>query len=119
MPKIIISAKQGGPEHNATPTVIEAVGTLRRAGGGTLLFEKGEYHFYDEGTEKIYYAVSNNATGEKHIVFPLQEMNHITVDGGNSSFVIHGKIFPFAIDHCQHVTVKNIYFDRSTSPMQP
>lgn len=101
---------------NATPTVVSAIRELERMGGGILLFEKGDYHFFEEGTEKRYYAVSNNSAGEKKIVFSLRNLNGITVDGGGSRFIIHGKIFPFVVDACQNVQIKNIYFDRDRSP---
>ncbi len=111
---VVLSPSQD--EKNATPLVVSAIRRLKRMGGGILLFEKGDYHFFEEGTEKRYYAVSNNSAGEKKIVFSLRDMDGITVDGGGSRFIMHGRIFPFAIDRCQNVTVQNIYFDRDISP---
>ena len=103
-------------EENATPSVVSALAELKQVGGGILRFEKGDYHFYEDGTERIFYAVSNNSAGEKKIVFSLRDMDGITVDGNGSRFIIHGRIFPFAVDRCQNVTIKNIYFDRDVSP---
>ena len=101
---------------NATPLVVEAMQRLRQMGGGILRFEKGDYHFFEDGAECIYYAVSNNHAGTKRVVFSLRDMDGITVDGGGSRFVIHGKIFPFATDRCKNVTIQSIYFDRDVSP---
>ena len=101
---------------NATPAVVSAIRELERMGGGILQFEKGDYHFFEDGTVKKYYAVSNNSAGEKKIVFSLRNLNGITVDGGGSRFIIHGRIFPFAFENCQNVTLRNIYFDRDISP---
>ena len=50
---------------NVTPPVREALEKLRVAGGGELHFEKGEYHFYREGSRKEFVAVSNNSACDK------------------------------------------------------
>ena len=110
---ITVSARSVGDGNNATPAVIAALSKLEN--GGTLRFEKGEYHFYEEGTLKRFYAVSNNDAGEKSIVFPLIQKNDVTVDGGGSVFVFHGKIFPFVADACRGLTLKNMTVDRSQS----
>lgn len=115
-PILSVSAPPTGSEQNMTPQVIDSLRILQEAGGGSLRFEKGVYHFYEDGTEKRFYAVSNNAAGIKSIVFPLHGMDGITVDGGGARFVIHGKIFPFIVDACKNVTLKNMYFDRDRSP---
>ena len=116
MTQTVIRLSPSSEMKNATPTVVSALHELNRLGGGILQFEKGDYHFYEDGCEQIYYAVSNNHAGEKKVVFSLRDMNGITVDGGGSRFVIHGRIFPFATHGCQNVTIQNIYFDRAESP---
>ena len=108
----IISSKLSGEGNNATPAVISALGELGKK-GGILLFEKGEYHFYEEGCRKEFFAVSNNSAGEKSIVFPLFNTRGLTVDGGGSTFVFHGKVFPFIADGCRDLIIKNAIIDRS------
>ncbi|MBQ9150846.1 MAG: hypothetical protein IJX72_01245, partial [Clostridia bacterium] len=113
---ITVSRVYAGKENNATPAVIGALASLREAEGGTLLFERGEYHFHTEGAEKRQLAVCNNAMGIRQVVFSLRDMDGITVNGNGSRFVIHGKVFPFACECCKNLTVQNIYFDRGISP---
>lgn len=113
---ITVSRAYAGKENNATPAVVSALAELREAGGGALLFERGEYHFLAEGTEARHLAVCNNAIGARRVAFSLREMDGITVDGGGSRFVIHGKVFPFACERCKNLTVRNLYFDRGVSP---
>ena len=69
---------------NASPEVVRALNEIKAAGGGELHFEAGEYHFFREGTEKKFFAVSNNSAGEKSIVFPLFNTRGLTVDGGGA-----------------------------------
>ena len=92
-------------EGNATPRVVAAVKAMRD--GDTLRFKKGEYHFYEEGA--IVRPVMSGATswGEKKLVFGFEGKSGITVDGGGSTFVWHGNVFPFSFAKCRGVTVKD------------
>lgn len=102
---------------NSTPAVISALSKIKDAGGGELHFEKGEYHFYKEGTLKAYYAVTNNSAGEKHIVFPIIDMENVTVDGHDSVFVFHNIVFPFMISRSRGISLKNFLTDTGMSPV--
>lgn len=102
---------------NVTAEVVSALARIGEAGGGELHFEKGEYHFYREGCVSRFFAVSNNSAGEKAIVFPIIDMENVTVDGHGSLFVFHEVTFPFLLSHSQNITLKNITFDLGTSPL--
>lgn len=75
--------------------------------GGTLRFEKGEYHFHEDAARKMWLAPSNNQSGEKHVVFPLAGRRNVTIDGCGSTFVFHGRTFPFAATNCTGLTFRN------------
>ena len=104
-------------EANATPRVVKALAELKCSGGGELHFEAGEYHFYREGTEVGFFAVSNNTANDKYTVFPIVDMENVTVDGHGSVFVFHETVFPFMISRSKGVTVKNMTFDIGMSPL--
>lgn len=91
---------------NATPRVVAAVKGL--SDGDTLLFKKGEYHFFEEGTSLKTLMAGATSWGEKKLVFGFENCNGITVDGGGSTFVWHGNVFPFAFTKCRGVTVRNV-----------
>lgn len=103
-------------EKNTTPKVIEALKTLKSAGGGELVFEKGEYHFYDDNSHSQFVAVSNNCSNIKKIIFPLIEQDNLTINGNGSVFVFHNITTPFYVDKCSDLVIKNIIFDRPFSP---
>ncbi len=100
---------------NVTKQVVEALDTLCET-GGTLTFEKGEYHFYEDGAYKSFFAPSNNSSGQKWVCFPVLDAENITIDGNGAIFVFHGRCFPFIVSQCKHVTLKNIVIDTSFSP---
>ena len=90
---------------NATPAVRAAVARL--ADGGTLRLEKGEYHFFEEGTEDLFLASAGSSTGMKKVVFHLSNRKDVTIDGGGSSFIFHGNAFPFVAERCDGLKIGN------------
>jgi hypothetical protein len=92
-------------EGNATPAVRAAVTRLEN--GGTLRFARGEYHFYEEGAEEIFLASAGSSTGMKKVVFHLDGLKDVAIDGGGSSFVFHGKAFPFVAERCDGVAIRH------------
>ena len=102
---------------NSTPEVVRALAKIRSAGGGELHFEKGEYHFFKEGTEKAFFAISNNSACDKHIVFPILDMRDIVIDGHGSLFVFHDVVFPFMVSGSCGISIRNITVDTGRSPL--
>ena len=95
---------------NATPFVVKQLKELAE-NGGMLCFEPGTYHFYEDGALSGFFAPSNNLSGTKKVCFPLLDAQNITVDGGGSVFVFHGKAFPFIVSECSDITLKNFTCD--------
>ena len=100
-------------EENATPLVRDAVETLEP--GGVLSFEKGIYHFCKEGSHKRDVRAINIAPGVKHVIFDLENLYDVTIDGNGSEFIFDDIVFPFAIQRCRHVTLRNFTIDFSFS----
>ena len=92
-------------EGNATPAVRKAVARLKD--GDTLRFAKGEYHFFEEGAKVRFLASVGSSTGMKKAVVHLEGLKDVTIDGGGSSFVFHGKTFPFIVERCDGVKICN------------
>lgn len=104
-------------EKNFTPYVIEALEKIKSAGGGTLCFKTGEYHFFSEGSRKEFFAISNNSACDKYMVFPVLNMENLVIDGHGSVFVFHDVVFPFMISNSKNITIRNIIIDTSYSPL--
>ena len=106
VPKSTGSVVEVGPVvGNATPAVRAAVARLKN--GDTLRFVKGEYHFFEEGAKDRFLASVGSSTGMKKAVVHLEGLKDVTVDGGGSSFVFHGKAFPFIVERCDGVKIGN------------
>lgn len=115
--EIIISNKYAGKDINATPVVIEALAKLKSTPNSVLKFEEGEYHFFREGSLKRFFAVTNNTSCDKYIVFPIIDFDGLTIDGEGASFVFHEVTFPFIVHKSKNVTLKNITTDCAYSPI--
>ena len=102
---------------NATPTVVEALKTMKTVKNGKLTFEKGEYHFFEDGAFRKFFGISNNSFGEKQIAFLIEDFDGIYIEGNGSVFVFHGLVFPFIISRSRNVRIEGIVFDRVKPPV--
>ncbi|MBE6871549.1 MAG: right-handed parallel beta-helix repeat-containing protein [Ruminococcaceae bacterium] len=90
--------------NDCTPAVLAAINDAQENGGGTIVFDKGEYHFYEKHTLK-HFCDPYGSPGIKSIAFPLIGVSHISVDGGNSDFIFHGLITPFVCEKSKNITL--------------
>lgn len=107
MNKIIFHAERT----NFTPRIVNAL--LHAADGSIFEFEKGTYDFYAGGAYEGYFFPSCNRSGDKKVCFPLLNLNDITIDGGGSEFIFHDRLFPFIIQKCANIRLKNFSIDFS------
>lgn len=98
--------------NNASIAVGKTLELLSDCKDSKIVFEKGIYHFYAEGTRKKFCAVSNNSSSDKNIVFSIEHFDGLTVDGCGSTFVFHDMVFPFAISKSRNVILENFCADR-------
>jgi len=113
--KIIVPKEISGAENNASVFVVKALESMKKS-GGELFFEKGEYHFYTEGTHVGEFVTSNSGSGVKRVAFPFVDAGNITVDGNGSVFVFHEGVFPFLMYRAENITVKNFTMDTFLLP---
>ena len=92
---------------NMTPCVTEALASLKS--GDSLVFEPGEYHFYEDGAVRRFVGLINGqaSSGEKNVVFWLENLDHVTIDGQGARFIWHGNVFPVAVKRCSGIMLKN------------
>ncbi|MGI6046922.1 MAG: right-handed parallel beta-helix repeat-containing protein [Petrimonas sp.] len=78
----------------------------------TVIFPKGTYHFYEEGTfTKEYYISNHDQTNPKAVAFALENLKNVTIDGQGSEFIFHGRMVPFSILNSQNIMLKNFSID--------
>ena len=96
---------------NRTPGLVRAL--LHAQDGTTLSFAKGVYDFYGDGVYRGYFCPGCNRSSDKKVVFPLLHLNNITIDGNGAQFLFHDRLFPFVVQGCRGVTLRNFSIDFS------
>ena len=93
-----------------TPVVREILEKHPR-GHVTLKFHPGTFDFYPEEAFGKYLSVSNNDNGMKTVIFNLESMKNVSVEGAASDFVFHGAVIPFAVTGCRNVRFTFLGYD--------
>jgi len=92
--------------------VQKAIKVCKEHPGSTLVFPKGRYDFWAQhAIEKEYHETNTYDVNPKILAVLLDEVNGLTIDGNGSEFVMHGRMQPFTLEHCQNVTLKNFTVD--------
>ena len=99
------------PGKDVTLAVNRLIESLRGNDKVTLLFPKGQYDFHPENGREMYRAVANHDNGLKRFGFPLFDCENITIDGGGSLFMFHGRMVPVTIERGKSITLKNFSID--------
>nr|WP_302829521.1 alpha-1,3-galactosidase B [uncultured Bacteroides sp.] len=97
---------------NATPYVRKALEVCRKNPGSILKFPKGRYDFWaTHAVEREYFETNTYDNNPKTLAILLDEMQNVTIDGGNSEFVMHGRIQPVTLHRCKNITLRNFSVD--------
>lgn len=99
------------PGEDVTYALNRLIESVKDEPGVTIAFPKGQYDFYPENAVEIYRTVSNHDNGLKRMAFPLFECKNITIDGGDSLFLFHGRMVPFTLERVHGATLKNFSID--------
>lgn len=88
---------------------------IREHGGmATLLFPKGEYHFYKDHAPVRRVHTSNTdscANPDKYCGFLIENQENLTVDGDGSLFVFHGNMQAVTVLKSKNIVLKNFAWD--------
>lgn len=97
---------------DATGEMLAAIEAVRRAGGGKIVLEKGDYHFRAETATQMKFFISNHHQSDSHPVHvPLANLTDVTVEGNGAKFVCHGLTMAMAVLDSTNVTVKGVSVD--------
>ncbi|MBO6189653.1 MAG: alpha-1,3-galactosidase B [Alloprevotella sp.] len=83
-------------------------------------FKKGRYEFHSEAAAVREYYISNHEQElPKRVVFDLQHLHSVTLDGGGADFVFYGTVVPFALGYCTNCTLRRFSIDFAQPRMLP
>ena len=87
---------------NAVGYFKKAVELARGYENPTIVFPKGTYHFTPE---------FKGISDRKYTANVIKDIDNLTIDGGGSEFIFHGKTECFVIAGCENFTIKNFCID--------
>ncbi|MFG0286540.1 MAG: sulfatase-like hydrolase/transferase [Rhodopirellula sp. JB044] len=99
------------PGKDVTYAVNRLIESVKNEPNVTLVFPLGMYDFHPENAKEMYRAVANHDNGLKRFGFPLFDCQNITIDGGGSTFLFHGRMVPVTIERSKNVTLRNFTID--------
>ncbi|MDQ8206378.1 hypothetical protein QEH52_02580 [Coraliomargarita sp. SDUM461003] len=89
----------------------EAVRACRA--GETQLIElpAGVHHIVPDYLAEKYCNISNHDSGMKRMLFDLEGLENIIVEGNGAELIFHGRVIPFYLKDCKNITIRNLKID--------
>lgn len=98
---------------NMTPVLQKILDSVEE--GTIIRFENGVYRFFSEGAYTGTFHPSNNASGEKTVIFYISNKKNITIKGNGAKFVFCDRVFPFIAENSENITFEDFSIDFSFS----
>jgi hypothetical protein len=96
---------------DATGAVLNALEFCKANHVSKIMFPKGRYDFWPDHASEKYIFTSNNDASLKRVSFLLDNFKNLEIDGGGSSFIFHGYVSPFVIEHSENISLHNFTID--------
>jgi hypothetical protein len=93
-----------------TPAIRAALARIQTISGRTaLVFTGGSYDFFAASASRATYPVTAVHKQWDFITpFHLNGLENLTIDGGGSTFVMHGRMTPFVLNACKDIKVMRL-----------
>jgi hypothetical protein len=102
-------------KEDSTPGIVQLIAKAKGMKSPTIVFAPGRYDFWPAKATQRHYFISNHDSPDmRAVVFAMDGMNGVTVDGGGATFVFHGLTMPFAFVNTTGATLKNVTIDYAT-----
>lgn len=98
-------------QKDCTPAVQAMLRDVENSKVEKIIFSKGVYHFYPDLAHEEFCFISNHDDGLRRILFPINKMKNLTIDGGDAEFIFHGLMIPFVISESSNIKVQNLSID--------
>ena len=91
-----------------------ALTQVKNAGGGTIVLEKGVYHFPAGTAQQMSFYISNHDQSPSHAVnVPVVGVTNLVVKGHGATLMFHGATIGAALIDSKNVRFENVRFDWS------
>lgn len=119
MTEFLIKTTDSGAHGDITGFFQKTLKTAQGIEGEKIIrFQKGEYHFYaDFCPFQTVYASNTDSDRypEKKAAIGICNMKNLTIDGGGSMFIMHGKMIAVKVTVSENITLQNFSWDFPTA----
>lgn len=99
---------------NMTPIFNQIIEEVKNSGGETVIeLEQGDYYFKRSGSKKRRLYSSGTHSCENYVLFPIENIKNLTIEGNNSNFIYCDRVQPFLISESENITLRNFTTDYS------
>ncbi len=99
--------------------IVELAANASEHAGGVLHLPPGRHDVYPEALQEAYRFVSNNNSGLKRILFNLEGIDGLEINGHGAEIVMHGRAVPFSLLDSRNITIRNLSIDWGRKLMSP
>ena len=93
---------------NMTPIFNKIISDIKNSGLETVIeLEKGDYYFKRSGSEKMKIFSSGGRSCENFVLFPIDGIKNLTIEGNGSQFIYCDRVQPFLIKNSENITLRN------------
>ena len=97
---------------NAVPAVQAALADCKKSSDPVLVFPRGRYDFWPQhAIERVYYESNSKDNNPKCNAILIDGFKRLVIMGEGSSFIYHGRMQPFTLDHSTNVSIKDLRID--------
>ncbi|MBQ8502774.1 MAG: right-handed parallel beta-helix repeat-containing protein [Clostridia bacterium] len=119
MTEFLIRLSDRGEKGDITRFLQDILQKARNTDGEKIIrFEKGEYHFYADFTEKQVIYASNTDSDrfpEKRAAIDIHKQKNLIFDGGGSEFLMHGKMIAVKVTESENITLSDFSWNFPTA----
>ena len=99
---------------NMTPIFNKIIREIKSSGVETVIeLEKGDYYFKRSGSEKMKIFSSGGISCENFVLFPIEGIKNLTIEGNGANLIYCDRVQPFLIKNCENITLRNFSTDYS------
>jgi hypothetical protein len=99
------------PEMSFSERVFLELAECRAGSRKVLKIPQGTHHIYPDFLPEKLCHISNHDAGLKRILFDLEGLQDITVEGNGAELIFHGRIIPFYLKNSKNIRIRNIKID--------
>lgn len=95
---------------DATALFNSAIAEVKKAGGGRIELESGDYHFYVESaTPRVFHVSNHDQPATRAIFLPLEEVENLHIKGkGKVRLIPHGAGTALLLNETKNVFIENV-----------